>query len=212
MQDLVTKNIWVKLISIAIALLLWSYVVGERNVQIGLNVPLELRNVPGGYIVTNKIERQVEMRVAGAKNLLNVLNASETSAFLDLTNAREGKNIFHINERNFKIPKDIKITSIYPESIEVILEKYIKKSVPVIPDIKDFSSIQDKIARLVVEPSSVTIEGPEVDLKNIARVKTEIVQPTRFKGEENISVPIKLEGRFVRSVGGGMVTVRIKFR
>jgi len=210
--SLLTENILLKVISLSIALLLWTYVAGERNVQIGLIVPLELRNIPTGFLVTNKINRQVELRVGGPKNLLNFLNAQETNAFLDLTNGKEGKNIYHINERNFKLPKDISITSIYPENIEVILEKSMSKSLPVIPTIENYLKIKSRIKSIVVEPSSVTLEGPEVDLNNINKVLTEMVQPTRFKGEENIVVPLKVEGRFVRPVGGGLVTVKILFR
>ncbi len=211
-HSLLTENILLKVISLSIALLLWTYVAGERNVQIGLIVPLELRNIPAGFLVTNKINRQVELRVAGPKNLLNFLNAQETNAFLDLKNGREGKNIYHINERNFKLPKDISITSIYPKLIEVILEKSTRKSLPVIPRIDNYGKIKNLISSIVIKPSSVTLEGPEVDLKNIHRVFTEMVQPTRFKGEENIVVPLKVEGRFVRPGGGGLVTVKILFK
>jgi YbbR domain-containing protein len=208
----ITKNFLLKILSIAIAVALWSYVVGEKNVQVGLIVPLELRSLPSGYIVTNKIERQVELRVAGPKNLISYLSASETSAFLDLSTSKEGKNIYHLSEKSFNIPKGINIRGTYPEKVEVILEKHERKSVPVVVKIKNFKKLKEMIEEVVAKPSSVTIEGPEVDLKNIGEVETEPVAPSKFTGEEDIVVPLKVEGRFVRAVGDGMVTVKIKFK
>jgi YbbR domain-containing protein len=211
-KEAVTSNFLLKVLSIAIAVALWTYVAGEKNVQVGLIVPLELRNLPPGYIATNKIERQVELRVAGPKNLITYLNASETNAFLDLASAKEGKNIYHIAERNFNIPKGINIRGTYPEKIEVILEKHLKKSVPVAVNIKDFNSLKNRISEVVAKPSSVTIEGPEVDLKNIEEVETEPIDLSRLTGEEDIVVPLKVTGRYVRAVGDGMVTVKVKFK
>lgn len=212
LREAVTKNILLKLLSIAIAVALWSYVVGEKNVQVGLIVPLELRGLPQGYIVTNKIERQVELSVSGPKNLIGYLSASETTAFLDLTSAKEGKNIYHLSEKSFNIPKGIKMRGTYPEKVEIILEKQQRKSVPVKVNINNFDSLKEKIDEVVAKPSSVTIEGPEVELKNIGTVETEPVNPSGLSGEEDIVVPLKIQGRFVRVVGDGMVSVKIKFK
>ncbi len=211
-REAVTRNILLKVLSVAIAIALWSHVVGEKNVQVGLIVPLELRSLPSGYILTNKIERQVELRVAGPKNLISYLSASETTAFLDLSSAKEGKNIYHLSEKSFNIPKGINIRGTYPEKVEVILERHHRKSVPVAVKIKNINSLREKIDEIITKPSSVTIEGPVVDLKNITEVETEPVDPSRFSGEVDIVVPLNVKGRFVRAVGDGMVAVKIKFK
>ncbi|RMG57377.1 MAG: hypothetical protein D6713_09835 [Deltaproteobacteria bacterium] len=205
-KELVTKNFLLKVLSLGIAVMLWTYVAGERNVQIGLIVPLELRNVPSGYIVTNKVQRQVELRVSGPKNLLNFLNARETSAVLDLSSAREGKNIYHLNEKNFNIPKDIKIRSTYPESVEVILEKFERKTVPVRVRVK---GKKDGMV-VTVDPKTVTVEGPEIELRNIKRVYTEPIDLKRLAEVGDLVVPLDVTGRFVRPVGTGTVRVRIE--
>lgn len=210
-RKIVTSNLLLKILSISIAIALWSYVAGEKNVQVGLIVPLELRSLPSGYIVTNKIQRQVELRVAGPKNLISYLNASETSSSLDLSSAKEGKNIYHVGERNFNIPKGIEIRGTYPDKVEVILEKKVRKSVPVKFRIKNYDTLRGKIKEIVVKPSSVTIEGPEVDMKNIGEVETEPVELSRFSGEEEIVVPLNVTGRYVRAVGDGMVSVKVIF-
>lgn len=207
----ITRNFLLKLLSVAIAIALWSYVGGEKNVQVGLIVPLELRNIPSGYMITNKVERQVELRVMGPKNLISFLSASETNAFLDLSSGKEGKNIYHLGEQSFNIPKGIIIRDTYPERIEVIFERQVRKSVPVVVRIKDHEKIENIIESISVKPSSVSIEGPEVDMKNIERVETELVEPSKTQGEEDIVIPLKVQGRYVRPVGDGMVTVRITY-
>ncbi len=209
LRDVFTRNLLLKLMSLAIAISLWTYVAGERNVQIGLIVPLELRNVPSGYIVTNKVQRQVELRVSGPKNLLNFLNATETSAFIDLSSAREGKNIYHLGENNFNLPKDIKIRGAYPESVEVILEKYERKTVPVRVRFTRNSRWKEKVEKIIVEPPTVTIEGPEIELKHIKRVYTEAIDLSKLANVGDFVIPLALKGRFVTPVGDGTVRVKI---
>jgi hypothetical protein len=51
MLSVLSENWVLKLLSLAFALILWFFVMGERKLEVGYAVPLELKNVPAGMMV-----------------------------------------------------------------------------------------------------------------------------------------------------------------
>jgi hypothetical protein len=85
LQNLLRRNLWLKAIALGLAVALWWFVAGESKVQVGFIVPLEIRNIPSGITITNKVDRQVEVRLAGPPSLLGSLKPSDINAAIDLT-------------------------------------------------------------------------------------------------------------------------------
>ena len=57
-----TKNLFLKLLSLAFALILWFFVMGEQKQEVAFNVPLILKNIPDGLMVANEVPSQVDVR------------------------------------------------------------------------------------------------------------------------------------------------------
>ena len=55
MVERILNNWPIKLLSLAFALFLWLFVMGEQDTEIGYTVPLEVKNVPKGLIIANQI-------------------------------------------------------------------------------------------------------------------------------------------------------------
>ena len=56
-------NLWLKLLSLGLALLLWMVVSGEATVERGLRVPLELTQVPASIELLGDVPATVDVRV-----------------------------------------------------------------------------------------------------------------------------------------------------
>ena len=107
LRRLVSQNLGLKAVALAMAMAAWWFVAGESKVMVGITVPLEIRNVPKGLTMTNKPERQVEVRLAGPSSLLSGIRPTEISAGVDLATAREGRQSFTMDDRAVKVPPGI---------------------------------------------------------------------------------------------------------
>ena len=122
LRRIASQNLGLKVVALALGVAAWWFVAGESKVLVSFTVPLEIRNVPRGLTMTNKPERQVEVRLSGPSSLLSGMRPTEISAGVDLTSAREGRQSFVMDDRVVKAPPGITVQRIFPPSVEVILD------------------------------------------------------------------------------------------
>ena len=212
MMKIVRKNLGLKALALGLSFLLWWFVAGESNVLLGFAVPLEIRNIPPGMAITNKVDRQVDVRVAGPSTLINALEQKEISAVIDLSGAKSGKETIPLTERSVKVPMGFRVERVYPASIEVVLEKLEKRTVPVVPRIGGTSRMRAKIAKTDVDPPSLEVEALPEEFTRLKSLPTEEVVPETSVGVFTARVRVNLPEGHAKIVGNSTVLVRIEFR
>jgi len=85
------RHIGLKIMSIALAALLWLVVAGEQVVERALRIPLEFTNLPAQLEVVGDSPNLVDVRVRGSSGALNRIAAGELVAVLDLDSPRTGR-------------------------------------------------------------------------------------------------------------------------
>ena len=103
LRQVFLNNFGFKLAAIVLSVALWWFIAGENQVQVGMVVPLEIRNLPAGTLITNKVERQVELRLSGPPSILGNLKPDDVSASIDLSSTRPGRRIMVLEERGFRV-------------------------------------------------------------------------------------------------------------
>ena len=122
-----------KLISLTFAVILWFFVMGERKLEIGFQVPLELLNVPPGLMVANEVPSTIDVRISGPRTLLMNLHPNDIRIAVDLEDLPPGVTTFKRLEERLNIPNAFKVTRLFPSFIDVKLERIKQKTVPVEP-------------------------------------------------------------------------------
>jgi YbbR domain-containing protein len=212
MKKLIRKNLGLKTLALGLSFLLWWFVGGESNVQVGFAVPLEIRNIPPGMALTNKVQRQVDVRLAGPSTLINTVEQNEISAVVDLSGAKPGKGILLLTERSVKAPAGFRVERVYPPSVEVVLKKLERRTVPVHPRIEGDSEVLARIVKTEVEPTSVEVEALPEELSRLKALTTEEVVPETPEGVYTARVRVNLPEGHAKIVGNQTVLVRIQFR
>ena len=212
MRRIVRKNLGLKALALLLSVLLWWFVAGESNVQVGFVVPLEIRNIPPGMALTNKVDRQVEVRLAGPSTLISGLEQKDISAIIDLSDAKNGKEIIPLSERSVKIPAGFRVERVYPRSIEIVLERLERKTVPVIPQIGGSEKIRARIEKTVVDPPSLEVEALPDEISRLKALNTEEVVPETSEGLFTAKVRVNLPEGHARILGDSTVLVTIQFR
>ncbi len=212
LRRLASQNLGLKIVALALAVAAWWFVAGESKVLVSFTVPLEIRNVPKGLTMTNKPERQVEVRLSGPSSLLSGLRPSEISAGVDLTAARAGRQFFTMDDRAVKVPPGIKVQRIFPSSIEVILDRTERRVIPVSVRIGGGAAVRRRVAKVEIDPLSVEVEALPEEFTRMPVVYTEEVVPERTEGVYSTIARVETREAHARIVGDPNVRVKIHFR
>jgi YbbR domain-containing protein len=212
LRRLASQNLGLKVVALALAVAAWWFVAGESKVLVSFPIPLEIRNVPKGLTVTNKPERQVEVRLSGPSSLLSGMRPSEISAGVDLSAARAGRQNFTLDDRAVKVPPGIKVQRIFPSSIEVILDRTERRTVPVSARIGGGAAVRRRVAKVEIDPPSVEVEALAEEFSRMQAVYTEEVVPERTEGAYSAVVRVETREPHAKIVGSPSVRVKIRFR
>jgi len=209
MLKLFTENWLLKVISLAFALVLWFSVMGERKLEIGFTVPLELKNVPEGMMVASEVPSQVDVRLSGPRTMLLNLGPKDIRIAVDLNELKPGLTSFRRLEERLDIPAGIKVTRLSPSFVDIKLERIRTRAVPVKVVLTGRPADGLRVARGVAEPETVTVEGAEGELRELVEVQTDAIDISGTSEEINLIVPINYRGRYAQLKGGNSVEVTV---
>ncbi|HEX2719641.1 MAG TPA: CdaR family protein [Candidatus Deferrimicrobium sp.] len=212
LRRLASQNLGLKVLALALAVGAWWFVAGESKVLVSFTIPLEIRNVPKEMTVTNKADREVEVRLSGPSSLLSGMRPSEISAGVDLSSARAGRQFFNLDDRAVTVPPGIKVQRIFPSSIEVILDRTERRRVPVSARIGGVAAVRRRVAKVEIDPPSVEVEALSEEFSRMPVVYTEEVVPDRTDGPYSTIARVETREAHAKIVGNPNVRVKIQFR
>lgn len=173
MLRLLTDNLLLKLISLAFAVVLWFFVMGEKRHEVVHVVPVTYKGVAEGLLIANPVPGSVEVAVSGPRALLAHLSAGDMSITVDLARAEQGVTSFKRIEESLSIPAGLTVTRVSPAYVDVKLEKIRDKQVPVRVVLSGEPAAGFRVRRVRVIPSRVTVSGAETELRGVSEVITE---------------------------------------
>ena len=90
-RQLFTRNFGLKVLSLAVAMLLWWTVAREPEAQVLMNVPIEFYQVPKDLQFSSEIAPQVQIRVRGPARVLRELAQTDIHPVIDLSKCNCGR-------------------------------------------------------------------------------------------------------------------------
>jgi YbbR domain-containing protein len=204
-------NLWLKLLSIGLALMLWMVVSGEETVERGLRVPLELTQVPTGLELLGDVPATVDVRVRGASGTLSRVAAGEVVAVLDLHTAQSGRRLFPLTPEQVRVPFGVEIVQVQPSAVTMAFELSASREVPIVPAVDGRPAPGFVIGPLTAEPRLVEIIGPDSAVKRATEVVTEPVSVAGATTQVKQSVLLGLLDPALRlkTARSALVTVQI---
>ncbi len=205
------RHLGLKILAIALAVLLWLTVAGEHVVERSLRVPLEFRNIPPALEIVGNPPDNVDVRVRGSSALLSRLQSGEIVAVLDLSSARAGSRLFHIRNDEVRAPFGVEIAQVVPATLSLELEKSARRTVPVIPAIEGEPAPGFVVGRVLSEPATVEILGPDTRVRQLAEATTEPVSVAgaRTRVRDVVTVGVVDSSVRVAQAQGATVVVEI---
>jgi len=205
------RNPGLKIVAIALATVLWLTLAGEHVVERSLGVPLEFRNIPDALEIVGNAPDSVDVRLRGSSAVLSRVQPGEIVAKIDLATARAGSRLFHIRADEVRAPYGVEVTQVVPGTLALELEKSARRKVPVVPAVEGDPEPGFVVGRVLADPASVEIIGPESRVRQVAEATTEPVSVKDARARVRDGVTIGVVDASVRLVQAqsAQVTVEI---
>lgn len=124
-KDYIFENGSYKLVSLFVTLILWVTILGRRDFMLTKDMDVEFLLPPNSVMQSVRGERKISVKVSGPRTALKKFAQSPGSITFDLTKSEvDQKNTkvkAVIQVKNIEVPFGVKVVSIDPDSIEVVL-------------------------------------------------------------------------------------------
>jgi len=165
-----------KLLSLAIALVLWLLVTGQ-NQPVTAHVNVQLNFIrPPALEISNDPPRTVDVMLTGSRSKLDDLTSLDLVATVDISDQRAGERVLRLADRaQIALPQGVKVDGFQPSAIPVRLETIVDRQVPIEPKLEGKPAAGYEVYSVRASKASVTLRGPESRVAAVERVPTESV-------------------------------------
>jgi len=200
------------LISLVLASLLWLAVSHEVSSEIGLEVPLEYRNIPADLEITGDTTNMVQVRVRGSSNVIRDVTAKNVSTTIDLSRMRAGEKIVALSPQNVQVPFGAEVIRVNPSTVRFSLERTLVKTVPIVPVVVGQPAEGYEIHEVKLSPAIAQVEGPESRLNTMMSIAT---VPVRIDGKQSTieqTADLDIPDPQIRLQRPSPVSIRVEIR
>jgi len=203
------NNIGLKISAVLISVFLWFFVASRGHSEITLEAPLEFRDIPAELGIVTSSVKTVMLTIRGQERFMKALNASNVRVFIDMSKAKAGEDIYHVNKEDVKLPFAISVSNVDPASIKVKLEERVSKAVPVRVSMIGTPEKGASVSTSV-DPKTVVITGLKSEVQRIRYLTTRDFDITGVKDSTTESLELDTAGiNIVPEIS--KVTVRFTF-
>ena len=187
---LITDNFTYKILAVLIAVFLWFFAHSEKTSEITLKVPILINNMPSDEVIINDIPRYIEVTLSGPSSAVFGYAESKPVYSINLIKTDVGNYIFNISPSEFNLPSGIKIETVYPNSINIALDRIVSRTVDVGVSIVGTPPAGRALKGITTEPDRATIVGPSTVISTINVMMTIPVDISKFRNSITLMVPL----------------------
>ncbi len=193
MKQLVIHNLGLKIVALLLAILIWAIISGRERTfsERTLKIPVEVVNVSENVEVASLRPEEVTVSLKGASKFVAAVAVESRPIRIDLKNIKESNKLNYFAEDYLELPKEVQLVSIHPKMIEVYVEEFATREVPVKIHFRGrlAASLRLKSARII--PDRVVIMGYKSQVGGIDAVLTEEVDLGAVTQNQVRRLPLK---------------------
>ena len=165
-----------KLLSLAIALVLWLLVTGQ-NQPVTAHVNVQLNFIrPPALEISNDPPRTVDVMLTGSRSKLDDLTTLDLVATVDISDQRAGERVLRLADKaQISLPQGVKVDGFQPSAVPVRLETIVERQVPIDPKLEGKPADGYDVYSVRPSREAVMLRGPESRVAALQRVPTESI-------------------------------------
>lgn len=171
------------LLSLVIATGLWYLVVGRDHVETQVELRVEYRGLPDGLVIREGMVNHISVRLRGSAELLRNLHSRDLVYTVDLSGVQRGATALPLAVDAIPDFKAFEILEIIPSRLVLEADALTERVVPLENKMLPLPSDSPYlISHAILEPSFVTVKGPETQVNSLDRLIV-IYDPTKNASE-----------------------------
>ncbi len=204
----IVHNWHIKLLSLALAAILWIYVDNLKAKEMFFSIPLEVKNVPAHHMVANDLPASVKVVLKGKESSLALVNEDILKAYVDYEQRARSRSRDIVRVDKNTLPRGVTAKEINPAAVEVEIEIVKRKHVKVVPVIYADAPFGYQLEDVEVEPKEIEIEGPVSLVDGVASVYTEDIDVSGLTETTIKDVKITLHDDKILLMSEDSVTIK----
>ena len=211
LAGLLTQNFAWKLLSLAIAVVLWSLVASEPELSTFAVVGVEYKNLPEGLEISSDLVSSLRLELRGPSGALRGLGEGgmRPEVILDMSGVEPGERTFEIGDGNVRLPRDVRLMGAIPPAVRFRFERSGTRTVPIKPRFTNEENGGYVVAQVAVSPETVEIAGPSSRVAKVSAAAADEINVPGRAGTFQYQVNVFLEDPQVRFVAVPRVTVTV---
>jgi YbbR domain-containing protein len=212
-RGLLFENLPWKLLSLAIAVVIWALVATEPELTTNARAGLEFKNLSDKLEIVSDPVTAVILELRGSAGALRGMGESvHPTVVLDMSGAVPGKHTYAVDDKNVKVPRGVSLVGAKPAQLQFEFDPLRVARVPVQVRFAGEGQNGYAIQSYKVDPPKFEITGPRNQLSRIAAATTDAVDISKATGTAQFSVNVFVPDAFVRFVSTpqAVVTVTMK--
>ena len=172
-------NIGLKLVSLLLAIGLWTVVARSPVAEIEMKVPIEFHNLPDNLEIDSASFTEAQIRIRGPERLIHQLQAADVHAEVDLASVQSGERTFDLTGRQVRVPQDLEVVQIIPAQFHLSFDNRETRTVEVRPRVTGNFASGLRVKQVIADPPNVMITGPR---RRVEAVEDAITDPVDISG------------------------------
>lgn len=169
------------------ALMLWYTVNAKEEVERAVEVRLDYKGLPSGFVVTSGQLNKVSVRLRGPLELLRSLSSRDLAYTMDLSGMTKGSNVIPLMQESLPELRAYKVVEVVPPRLVLEVDHLLETRVPVVARFRESPLTPSlKLEDVTVQPEHVTVRGPATEVSTIKRLVVEL--PVDLESEDKAIV------------------------
>jgi YbbR domain-containing protein len=178
LREALQRNRALKILSLILAFFLWfSINVTERDAERIVELPVSVRRLAPGLVVTNLPAKPIVFTLRGPRTILDGVDERKLRASLDLSAAAPGEARLELNADMIRpeLPRRLKVIRVEPARLKMRIERLVRRRLPVRADLAGMPALGYTVAESSVTPNQVEVAGPASKVDELKEITTETV-------------------------------------
>jgi len=208
LPSILVHNIWWKLLSLVIAVVIWALVASEPELATFTTVRLEYNHLPEDLEISSEPVSTVVLELKGPSGeLRGTGEGMKPAVVLDVSGEGPGMHTFTIGDGNVRLARGVRLVRAIPAEVRLQLEPRGQRMVPVY-----VRWTGPPAAAYKVVPPSIGIEGPRSRVDRVTAVVTDPLDLSGLTPPARIKVNVAVDDPYIRFQRPPQVIVEVETR
>jgi YbbR domain-containing protein len=199
-----------KLLALAVAAIVWFFVVSADRSQIGLAAPVEYVGLEGSRVVLGTPRETVDVQLEAARWAAARITPASVRVRVDVSKLGEGDHVVRLSTEQVEAPSGVQVLRVWPAVVRLTVAGAAVKSVRVVPQIRGTPAAEYALGRVAVEPQIVQVKGPRTTIEERTTVETAPIDVSGIRQSVTRSVGLLLPDSVATTQRTVQVTVEIR--